>query len=75
MANEMDPADEPIVLTLPDGSERRVPAGTLAREVVGSSGPRLLRDAIAVTVGDSIQDLMTPLRRSGPFRVIMQKDA
>ncbi|HEX6942947.1 MAG TPA: threonine--tRNA ligase [Gemmatimonadaceae bacterium] len=75
MPNEMDPADETIVLTLPDGSERRVPGGTLAREVVGSIGPRLLRDAIAVKVGDTIQDLMTPLRRSGPFRVIMQKDA
>src|SRR5688572_4391911 len=75
MPNEMDPADETIVLTLPDGSERRVPSGTLAREVVGSIGPRLLRDAIAVKVGDAIQDLMTPLRRSGPFRVIMQKDA
>ena len=75
MPNEMDPADETIVLTLPDGSERRVPAGTLAREVVGSIGPRLLRDAIAVKVGDAIQDLMTPLRRSAPFRVIMQKDA
>jgi threonyl-tRNA synthetase len=75
MPNEMDPADDTIVLTLPDGSERRVPGGTLAREVVGSIGPRLLRDAIAVKVGDTIQDLMTPLRRSGPFRVIMQKDA
>ena len=75
MPNEMDPADDTIVLTLPDGSERRVPSGTLAREVVGSIGPRLLRDAIAVKVGDTIQDLMTPLRRSGPFRVIMQKDA
>ena len=75
MPNEMDPADETIVLTLPDGSERRVPNGTLAREVVGSIGPRLLRDAIAVKVGDTIQDLMTPLRRSGPFRVILQKDA
>jgi threonyl-tRNA synthetase len=75
MPNEMDPADETIILTLPDGSERRVPGGTLARDVVGSIGPRLLRDAIAVKVGDAIQDLMTPLRRSGPFRVIMQKDA
>jgi len=69
------PADETLTLSLPDGSERRVPAGTLAREVVASIGPRLLRDAIAVKLDDGIQDLMTPLRRSGAFRVLTQKDA
>ena len=75
MPTDMLPADEPITLVLPDGSERRVPSGTLAREVVGSIGPRLLRDAIAVKVDDTIHDLMTPLRRGGAFRVLMQKDA
>ena len=63
-----------ITLVLPDGSERVVPSGTLARDVVGSIGPRLLRDAVAVKVGDQVQDLMTPLRRGGPFRVLMPKD-
>ena len=63
-----------ITLVLPDGSERVVPSGTLARDVVGSIGPRLLRDAIAVKVGDEVQDLMTPLRRGGPFRVLLPKD-
>jgi len=70
----LNPANETLTLALPDGSERRVPAGTLARDVVGSIGPRLLRDAIAVKVGDTIQDLLTPLRRSAPFRVLTQKD-
>ena len=37
-----------LTLTLPDGSPRHVPVGTLPREVVGSIGQRLLRDAIAV---------------------------
>jgi threonyl-tRNA synthetase len=69
-----NPAEETITLTLPDGSERRVPAGTLAREVVGSIGQRLLRDAIAVKLDDVVQDLMTPLRRSATFRVLTQKD-
>ena len=69
------PADEILTLSLPDGSERRVPAGTLARDVVASIGPRLLRDAIAVKLDESIQDLMTPLRRNGAFRVLTQKDA
>ena len=68
-------ADELITLSLPDGSERRVAPGTLARDVVASIGPRLLRDAIAVKVDDVVQDLMTPLRRDGAFRVLTQKDA
>ena len=54
-----------VVLTLPNGATREVPPGTLARDVVASIGPRLLRDAIAVAVDDQVQDLMTPLRRGG----------
>jgi threonyl-tRNA synthetase len=63
-----------ITLVLPDGAERVVPSGTLARDVVGSIGPRLLRDAVAVKVGDVVLDLMTPLRQGGPFRVLRQQD-
>jgi threonyl-tRNA synthetase len=75
MTNDIsNPADETIILSLPDGSERRVPRGSLAREVVASIGPRLLRDAIAVKLDDTIQDLMTPLRRNAAFRVLTQKD-
>ena len=76
MPNDLpNPAAETITLSLPDGSERKVPWGTPARDVVASIGPRLLRDAIAVKVGDVVQDLMTPLRRSDAFRVLTQKDA
>src|SRR5688572_27649768 len=74
MANDVTAADEMITLSLPDGSERRVAAGTLASDVVASIGPRLLRDAIAVKLDDVVQDLMTPLRRSAAFRVLTQKD-
>ena len=75
MPNDIsNPADETITLSLPDGSERRVPRGTPARDVVASIGPRLLRDAIAVKLDDTIQDLMTPLRRNAAFRVLTQKD-
>jgi threonyl-tRNA synthetase len=61
-------------LTLPDGSGREVQEGTLARDVVASIGPRLLRDAIAVEVDGVVQDLMTPLRTQGAFRVITADD-
>jgi threonyl-tRNA synthetase len=63
-----------LTLTLPDGSTRDVASGILPRDVVASIGPRLLRDAIAVKVEGEVQDLMTPLRRGGSFRVLTQKD-
>jgi threonyl-tRNA synthetase len=66
--------DEMLTLTLPDGSPRHVPVGTLPRDVVGSIGQRLLRDAIAVEVNGEIQDLVTPLREGGAFRVLTAKD-
>ena len=66
--------EELITLTLPDGSPRQVPRGTPGRAIVESIGPRLLRDAIAVEVNGEVQDLMTPLRAGGSFRVLTAKD-
>ena len=63
-----------LILTLPDGSTREVPVGTLPREVVGTIGARLLQASIAVAVDGEVQDLMTPLRKSGAFVVITDKD-
>jgi threonyl-tRNA synthetase len=65
---------ETLSLTLPDGSQREVPPGTLPRDVVASIGPRLARDAVAVKVNGDVIDLGTPLRQSGAFRVITQSD-
>ena len=69
-----DAAAEMIVLTLPDGSTREVPAGTLGRDVVATIGARLLQASVAVAVNGEVQDLMTPIRASGPFVVITDKD-
>jgi threonyl-tRNA synthetase len=66
--------NDTLTLTLPDGSQRSVPAGTPARDVVATIGSRLLRDAVAVRVDGETLDLMTPLRRSGSFRVLTQGD-
>lgn len=67
--------NDTITLTLPDGAQRTVPAGTLPRDVVASIGPRLLRDAVAVKLDGDVLDLVTPLRRGGAFRVLTQRDA
>ena len=52
-----------IVLTLPDGSERRVPAGTTPLEVAASIGPRLASDAVGAEL-DGEQDRPAPAARA-----------
>src|ERR687895_711898 len=63
-----------LTLKLPDGATREAPEGALARDIVASIGSRLLRDAIAVEIDGEIQDLATPVRKSGSFRVLTEKD-
>ena len=63
-----------LTLTLPDGSTRTVDAGTPPLDVVRSIGERLARDAVAIEVNGEIQDLVTPLRKSGSFKVLTAKD-
>ncbi|HET9453496.1 MAG TPA: TGS domain-containing protein, partial [Gemmatimonadaceae bacterium] len=63
-----------LTLTLPDGSTRVVDAGTPPLDVVRSIGERLARDAVAVEVNGELQDLVTPLRKSGSFKVLTAKD-
>ncbi|MDF1502561.1 threonine--tRNA ligase [Roseisolibacter sp. H3M3-2] len=62
-----------LTLVLPDGATRTVPAGTLPRDVVATIGERLLRAAVAVSVDGEVQDLITPLRRGGAFKVLTDK--
>jgi threonyl-tRNA synthetase len=69
------PSEELITLTLPDGSERKVARETLPSEVVKSIGERLLSAAVAVDINGEIQDLATPIRHGGTFRVLTAKDA
>jgi len=62
-----------IVLTLPDGSERRVPAGTTALEVAEGIGPRLARDAVGAELDGERVDLRLPLAHGGGFRIFTVK--
>ena len=55
-------------------SDAQRAAGTLAVDVVRSIGERLLSAAVAVAVDGEIQDLMTPLRTGGAFRVLTERD-
>ncbi|WP_419859281.1 threonine--tRNA ligase [Candidatus Palauibacter irciniicola] len=67
--------DDAITLTLPDGSERTVAAGTPAADVVRGISEGLLRAALAVELDGELLDLVTPLRRGGSFRVLTSRDA
>ncbi|MCC7194764.1 MAG: threonine--tRNA ligase [Gemmatimonadaceae bacterium] len=67
-------ATETLQLVLPNGATRDVAAGTLARDVVASIGPGLLKAAIAVAVDGDVQDLMTPIRTGGAFVVLKESD-
>src|SRR5919202_3754386 len=64
-----------LTLQLPDGSERQVAPGTVPMDVVRSIGERLARDAVAVQLDGEVQDLVTPLREGGQFRVLTERDA
>jgi len=58
-----------IVLTLPDGSERAVPAGTTPLDVARGIGPRLAADAVGAELDGETIDLRLPLARGGRFRL------
>ncbi|MEP6730006.1 MAG: threonine--tRNA ligase [bacterium] len=66
--------DADVTLVLPDGATRTVPRETLAADVVRSIGERLLMAAVAVSVNGEVQDLMTPLRSGGAFKVLTDRD-
>src|SRR3954465_12608886 len=63
-----------LTLVLPDGATRTVAPGPPPAEAARPSGERLLQAAVAVSVDGEIQDLMTPLRKGGAFRVLTEKD-
>ena len=60
-----------IVLTLPDGSERTVPAGSTALDVALTIGPRLAQDAVGAELAGRRIDLREPLREGGPFKLCL----
>src|SRR5437588_9432312 len=50
-----------ISITLPDGSQRSLPAGATAADVAAAIGPRLAKAAIVAMVDGNPVDLSTPL--------------
>src|SRR3954454_16954390 len=64
-----------ISITLPDGSVRRVPAGSTPVDVAGSISPRLAKAAIAAVVDGKHVDLTFPLTRDARVEILTDRGA
>jgi len=62
-----------IAVTLPDGSVRQVPAGTLVRDVAESISPHLAKAALAGLVDGKLVDLTYPLTRDASVKIVTEK--
>jgi threonyl-tRNA synthetase len=59
-----------ITVTLPDGSSRRVPAGTTPGDVAAAISPRLAKAALAAAVDDRLVDLTYPIPADARVRIL-----
>src|SRR6266545_117806 len=59
-----------ISVTLPDGSSRRMPAGSTPVDVAGQISPRLARAALAAVVDGKLVDLTFPLQKDASVRIV-----
>src|SRR5258706_8942748 len=62
-----------VSITLPDGSVRSVPAGTLVRGVAEEISPNLAKAALAGVVDGKLVDLTYPLDRDAAVRIVTDK--
>jgi threonyl-tRNA synthetase len=63
-----------IRVTLPDGSEKRVPAGSTGADLAKAIGPGLARAALAVRVNGDVWDLTRPLPDGATVAILTDKD-
>ena len=59
-----------ITVTLPDGSSRRLSAGTTPGAVAAAISPRLAKAALAAAVDDRLVDLSFPIEHDARVRII-----
>src|SRR5690348_2825129 len=63
-----------IGVTLPDGSEKRLPAGATGADLAQAIGPGLAKAALAVRVNGDVGDLTRPLPDGQRVAVLTDKD-
>jgi threonyl-tRNA synthetase len=62
-----------VSITLPDGSARSVPAGTLVRGIAEEISPNLAKAALAGVVDGKLVDLTYPVDRDAAVRIVTDK--
>src|SRR5256712_9126914 len=62
-----------VNVTLPDGSNHSVPAGTPVRDIAEGISPNLARAALAALVDGKLVDLAYPLQRDASVRIVTDK--
>src|SRR5581483_8075377 len=63
-----------ITVTLPDGSQQNLPAGTTPLDVAKSISPRLADDAIVARVNGEMYDLKRPLEGDASLQILTTKN-
>src|SRR5256886_1002076 len=63
-----------ICVRLPDGSERRLPAGATAADLARAIGPRLAQAALAARVNGQVWDLARPLPDGATVAILTERD-
>src|SRR5438094_10195529 len=62
-----------IQITLPDGSTRSLPSGSLVRDVAAAISPNLARAAFAGIVDGKLVDLSYPLQKDAAVRIVTDR--
>jgi threonyl-tRNA synthetase len=65
---------ESITVTLPDGSQRSYPPGVTGKAVAESIGPRLAREALAISVDGETRDLARPITSDAAVKILTWSD-
>jgi threonyl-tRNA synthetase len=63
-----------VMITLPDGSHKSLPAGTTPMELAKSISSRLADDAIVAKVNGDLVDLSRPLEKDATVAILTPKD-
>ena len=66
--------DQPITVSLPDGRDLTLPAGSTAADLAATIGPGLARAALAAVVDGEIVDLDRPLADGASVRLLTERD-
>jgi threonyl-tRNA synthetase len=64
-----------LTVTLPDGSQQAVAAGTRPIDIARSISPRLAADAIVARVNGELYDLTRPLEADGTVEILTTKNS